>query len=901
MRIFTLGKNGIPVFLFAFILFSGTYSSYGQTNCPEIVDQDTSEAGNQQFFCNSEQAEIGDLAATGNVAWYADQTSTTPLSSTELLTNGGVYYAGNPDDASCPREAVTVTVYTEPDILGLKLSATKAPSSLNKQSLSVIGVCVADIENPDVTVGDIRTSADEDPTLTVNWYYNRTDTTPIDPNTPLQDNTDYFASATSSITGCETTRRKTTVQLNSEPAPTGPQLQEFCAASNPTLADIVASGENRYFDSPTSVTELSANTPLIDGATYYITALGAECESTERLAVTVNLQEVSAGQPASVELCLSDAQGQFATAEDAQAFYLSLLEPGVDTEGTFEPTMEVLVADFNDNPFATFTTNYTVTNEMGCPGTTELSVTVLEDPDAGAPNSLELCLSEAELRLTSVEDMRTLFLELLATGTDNTGSYAPSIEDLYADYQAAPVGTFETTYTVTSADCEDSAVFALNVVPDPVAGDDTELDLCQSEVEAYFANPEDLDATFTALIPNADPGGIFSPSLEDIATQYFQDAENGNFPGLYNTTYTVIRGQNCTDSAEISIIVREDPYAGEGNSITYCSNDLPATQTEGEVEQLYLDMLTTGVSTTGTFEPTIADITSNYNANPIGTFTTVYTVSNEQCEDSVELSFTVEEALPADAGGPTTVTFCRVDGAQDLMEFLDPATNPNGYFEEAEASAFIPSEAGVGTYTFTYTVDESSDCVTGTDSAVYTVEVTDTPVPTYVADQNVFCSYEGATLTTLEAAIAEAGEVTWYTSATGAETYDADHILEDGVTYYAAITPDSECESFERLAVTPTIEVCESLIPEAFSPNGDGINDRFEITNLEQYPNYTIEVFNRYGNTVFKGNASSPSWDGTSSEGSLGDKVLPVGVYFYILNYNDGQTPPTQGRLYLSR
>ncbi len=900
MRIFTLGKKGIPVFLFAFILFSGTYSSYGQTTCPEVTDQDTSEAGNQQFFCNVEQAEIGDLAATGNVAWYADDTSTTPLSSTELLVDGATYYAGDPDDPSCPREAVTVTVYSQPDILGLKLSATKGPSSLTKQSLSVIGVCVADVDNPDVTVGDIRTSADEDPNLTVNWYYSRTDTDPIDPNTPLQDNTDYYASATSTITGCETSRRKTTVQLNSEPAPTGPALQEFCAASNPTLADIEASGDNRYFASATSVTELSPNTPLVDGATYYITALGEDCESVERLAVTVNLQQVSAGQSNSIELCLSDAQQEFATAADAEALYLSLLEPGVDPEGTFEPSVEDLVAAFNNDPLATFTTTYTVTNELGCPGTTELSVTVVEDPYAGVDNSTELCLAEAQARITSVEAMRTIFLEMRETGVDNTGSFMPSIEDLYNDYQADPLASFETTYTVTRAGCEDAAVFTLNVVPDPVAGDDTELDLCQTEAEAYFES-EDLNATFTALIPNADTGGIFSPSLEDIATQYFQDAESGNFPGMYTTTYTVIRGQNCTDSADISIIVRQDPDAGEDNSITYCTNDLPATQTEQEMEQIYLDLLTAGVSTTGTFEPSIADITSDYNTSPVGSFTTTYTVSNEQCEDSVELSLIVEDAVPADAGPDTTVNFCRVAGAQDLMDFLDPDTNPNGYFEEAEARAFNPSEAGVGTYTFTYTVDESSDCVSGTDSAVYTVEVTDTPAPTYIADQNVFCAYERATVTNLEAAIAEAGEVTWYTSATGAETYSADHILEDGVTYYASITPASECESFERLAVTATIEVCESLIPEAFSPNGDGINDRFEITNLEQYPNYTIEIFNRYGNTVFKGNASSPSWDGTSSEGSMGDKILPVGVYFYILNFNDGQTPPTQGRLYLSR
>ncbi|MGM0391570.1 MAG: gliding motility-associated C-terminal domain-containing protein, partial [Bacteroidota bacterium] len=68
------------------------------------------------------------------------------------------------------------------------------------------------------------------------------------------------------------------------------------------------------------------------------------------------------------------------------------------------------------------------------------------------------------------------------------------------------------------------------------------------------------------------------------------------------------------------------------------------------------------------------------------------------------------------------------------------------------------------------------------------------------------------------------------------------------------------------------------------------------------FPNYTIEIFNRWGNVVFKGNSSTGDWDGVSNQsGTLGDNVLAAGVYFYILNYNDGQTAPIQGKVYLSR
>jgi gliding motility-associated-like protein len=64
-----------------------------------------------------------------------------------------------------------------------------------------------------------------------------------------------------------------------------------------------------------------------------------------------------------------------------------------------------------------------------------------------------------------------------------------------------------------------------------------------------------------------------------------------------------------------------------------------------------------------------------------------------------------------------------------------------------------------------------------------------------------------------------------------------------------------------------------------------------------------LEIFNRYGNVLYKGNINTSNWDGTSTEPGikLDNNLAPVGVYFYILNYNDGVKEPKQGRLYLSR
>jgi gliding motility-associated-like protein len=67
-------------------------------------------------------------------------------------------------------------------------------------------------------------------------------------------------------------------------------------------------------------------------------------------------------------------------------------------------------------------------------------------------------------------------------------------------------------------------------------------------------------------------------------------------------------------------------------------------------------------------------------------------------------------------------------------------------------------------------------------------------------------------------------------------------------------------------------------IPNAFTPNGDGINDTWNITNLNIYPKVTVEIMNRYGNRVYFSNGYPAAWDGNSN----GIQV-PFGVYYYII------------------
>jgi gliding motility-associated-like protein len=76
------------------------------------------------------------------------------------------------------------------------------------------------------------------------------------------------------------------------------------------------------------------------------------------------------------------------------------------------------------------------------------------------------------------------------------------------------------------------------------------------------------------------------------------------------------------------------------------------------------------------------------------------------------------------------------------------------------------------------------------------------------------------------------------------------------------------------------VRVLEKVtIPNAFSPNGDGINDVWNIKNLITYPESQTQVFNRYGQVVFEANGYAQPWDGKY----IG-KQLPGGTYYYVID-----------------
>jgi gliding motility-associated-like protein len=72
------------------------------------------------------------------------------------------------------------------------------------------------------------------------------------------------------------------------------------------------------------------------------------------------------------------------------------------------------------------------------------------------------------------------------------------------------------------------------------------------------------------------------------------------------------------------------------------------------------------------------------------------------------------------------------------------------------------------------------------------------------------------------------------------------------------------------------------IIPNIFTPNGDGVNDTWAIQNINFHPNTVVKVFNRLGAVVFSSQGYPQPWDGRR-----GTNNLPTGTYYYLIDTND--------------
>jgi gliding motility-associated-like protein len=198
----------------------------------------------------------------------------------------------------------------------------------------------------------------------------------------------------------------------------------------------------------------------------------------------------------------------------------------------------------------------------------------------------------------------------------------------------------------------------------------------------------------------------------------------------------------------------------------------------------------------------------------------------------------------------------------------------------------------VGTTTIEYT---ATDAAGNTTICSFNVIVEAAPDAASAGSDLALC--DSVTSVTLGANTPVVGTGTW-TILSGAGSLsnpnDPSAVLSNltiGTTTLSWTITSGACTATGDTITVSMAGCVEIIIPTGFTPDGDGVNDTWEIPFLDlYYPNCHVEVYNRWGAKLFESDGYDNPWNGTYN----GEK-MPIGSYYFVVDFNDGVTEVAKG------
>ena len=424
------------------------------------------------------------------------------------------------------------------------------------------------------------------------------------------------------------------------------------------------------------------------------------------------------------------------------------------------------------------------------------------------------------------------------------------------------------TYTVEDElQAADSATVRIVVgnVPnnDPIARDDnfsTDIDTSlEVESPGVLANDNDPDGDILEIVAHDTTSLAGGTVMLDPDGGFTYTPPNG-FEGEDSFTYVVSDGRNGTDTATVSISVIMGAEVPNANDDVYSTD-----------KNTPLDIEAPGV------------------------------LANDSDPN----------------GDPLTVIDYDQTGSRGGSVIL----NPDGSF------VFTPATDTIGVDTFSYVVSDGNG---NTDTAQVQVNIADPRVAgdnsppdaqddEYMTDQDVELIVEDpaegvlandsdpdgdpiAALEITDAITDQGGRISINSDGTFTYVPRLGFVGRDSYEY--TVCDDQEPSLCDSAIVY--IEVVELPVEvfNAFSPNGDGINDTWVIQGITRFPDNVVRVYNRWGNLIFEAagyDNTSKVWNGTTSEGVVfGNDDAPDGAYYYVIDLGDG-SESLQGFVVLRR
>ena len=245
-------------------------------------------------------------------------------------------------------------------------------------------------------------------------------------------------------------------------------------------------------------------------------------------------------------------------------------------------------------------------------------------------------------------------------------------------------------------------------------------------------------------------------------------------------------------------------------------------------------------------------------------------------------------------------TFCKGAG------FVMPTYSPNGgMFEASPSGISIDNNTGainlnsseIGTYTVIYTLPQNPSCPAISVNDTVSISISPTVHITVDAYDAKLCLNQLITLhvDSLKSYTYKWSPENYFPGKDDEATVVAKTVAPGFIT--VNVSDGTSCGGSDSIELKPEA-CCNVMIPNAFSPNSDGLNDVFSINSNAIQDIKQFSIYNRFGERIFYTNIQSNGWDGTYR-----NKPADPGVYFYYLYYTcaNGQEIVRKGDINLIR
>jgi gliding motility-associated-like protein len=797
---------------------------------------------NPAAVCSPSTIDITDVAVSnttvGTLSYFTDATFTTPLADPTAVGEG-TYYVVASNGTCTDNGSVTVTV-TETPVLTLNSPA------------AVCAPATVDITNAVISSTTVGTLA---------YFTDAGFTTPVADPTSVGNGT-YFVVATN---GSCTDNGSITVTVTNAPVLAVNNPAAVCSPSTVDLTNpLVASttvGTLSYF-TDVALTIPVADPTAVGAGTYYVLAASGTCTDNGSVTVTVTETPVltlnspaAVCAPATVDITNLAVSS---TTVGALAYYTDagLTTPVVDPTSVGNGIY------------------YVQATNLGCTASGSVTVTVNTLPViSGVGNDPSVCNGtdgSIDVNLTSGP---------LSTGILNwTGTSSGS--DVSADLTANPNinGLITGNYDVTFIDgngCVSNLISIELINPGaPQITNPGAQTACDSYTLPAISGPV-LSGNQSYWTGSGGTGTQLSPGDVLTSTQLIY---------IYDVFGT------CVDEEVFTVTINVTPSITNPGPQVACNNyDLPViTGTNLNAAAYYNNSQANG----GTLI-----------SGPITSSQTIFIYDqNGSCFDEVSFTVTINPSpvLVSISGG---ATYCAgADVADILVEVTGSPDYTLGYTLDGTAQTVASSNGTInlGNAAGTYVVTSLEDAgCTASVSGTQTIVVNPVPTAPIAGDDATYCYYDE--FTPMYAQTTLNGTLTWYSDAgLSQQVGTGESLLPSSTvgtyTYYVVETA-ANCQGPSTL-VTIVVEQCETEIPTAFTPDGDGVNDFWIIPDLStNFPDNVVRVYNRWGNLIFESEGYATPWDGTYNGAEL-----PVASYYFIVDFNDGGvTKPASGTVTIVR